>query len=70
MAREIGSSGEIHQVLAAGSGSSQTKLKVPQGPPSLGPQSWQVCLLEGCMWEQPKVRQEIPRAAQAVGRAD
>lgn len=57
-------------MLAAGSGSSQTKLKVPQGPPSLGPQSWQVCLLEGCMWEQPKVRQEIPRAAQTVGRAD
>lgn len=40
-----------------------------QNPPRLGPQSWQVCLLEGCMWEHTKVPQEIPRAAQAGGHA-
>lgn len=41
------------------------KAQSPQAPPSLGPQSWQVCLLEGCTWEQTKVPQEIPHAAQA-----
>lgn len=52
-------------MLAASSGSYKKKAQSPPG----SPQSWQVCLLEGCMWEQTKVPQEILRAAQAVDHA-
>lgn len=63
LARGIGSSEEIHQVLAPGSDSSQTQFKAPQAPPSPGPQSWQGRLPEGYMQEQPRVLQEIPAQA-------